>query len=174
MKICFLMIVFNGDAVLREALEPLLSLGPVVVAEGPVAYYGKQGWATSTDCTNEILREMLPADRVVHGRWFEKDDQMNATKSLIPEDTTHVWMVDSDEVWKPRDLEAVLGELDSWDSVSFKPITFFGGFDRVLTGFEQRFVWYRVQRWYPGAQWLAHRPPTVLSPEGRPWRDYRH
>lgn len=173
-KITFCMIVLNGDAVLRECLAALLPYGKVVVAEGPVGFFARQGIRTSTDRTNDILRELVGPENVIHSQFREKDQMMNAVNHLIPDDTTHVWMVDSDEVWRPSDIEAVIAQLDEYDSVAFKPDTFFGGFDHILTGFEQRFTWYRIQRWYPGAKWATHRPPTVLSPDGKPWRECRH
>jgi hypothetical protein len=100
---------------------------------------------------------------------------MNAAIHLIPKDTTHVWMVDSDEIWTPDSIQRTISHLDYFDSVSFKPITFFGGFERTLGGFETRFEWIRIQRWYEGARWKTHRPPTVLAPDGIPWREHgRH
>lgn len=173
-NVTFQLIVFNSDYVLEQVLAPLLEVGNVVVVEGPVAYYQKKGFSTSTDRTNAILKQYLKPSQVIHGQWKEKDEMMRAAEARIPADTTHVWMVDADEVWTPSALNRVLKQLDDYDSVSFTPWTFYGGFDRVLTGFEVKSKWYRVQRWYPGAHWKTHRPPTVLHQDKRPMREHRH
>ncbi len=175
-RVCFVMLVYQGDYVLRECLQSILPYGKVVVAEGAVSYFRERGYpATSTDYTNKILEEMVGEENVVHGTsWQEKDDMMRGIEHLIPEDTTHCWMVDSDEIIYPETMQAVLSQLDEFDSATLKPYTFFGGFDRTLSGFEERFDWYRIQRWYPGATWASHRPPTVNAPDGNPWREHRN
>lgn len=171
-RVTFLVLAFNADAFLEPVLESILPFGEVRVVEGPVAYFARAGYQTSTDRTNEILHDLVGANNVVHGTWSEKDEMMNAAR--IPAGTEFVWMVDADEVWEPHVLARVLAHLDEYDSVSFKPWTFFGGFERVLTGFELRAEWIRLQRWHERAQWRTHRPPTVLDPQGRPYRQARH
>lgn len=174
-NVTFQIIVFNGDYVLEQVLAPLLEVGNVVVVEGPVKYFQDKGFRTSTDNTNDILEQYLPARNILHGQWKEKDEMMSAGEKMIPDDTTHVWMVDSDEVWERAALRRVMMQLDAYDSVSFLPWTFYGGFNRILTGFELRHKWYRIQRWYPGAHWATHRPPTVLHPsDQRPMREHAH
>ena len=175
-KLTFQMIVFNSDYVLEPVLESILAFGDVVVTEGPVQYYVDQGYTTSTDRTNEILADMVGEENVVHGQWAEKTEMMNAAVHLIPEDTTHVFMVDADEVWKGRDIGKIMECLrDGVNSMSFKMWSFFAGFDRYITGFEENFEVHRVKRWYPGARWAEHRPPTVLAPSGEsPYPKLRH
>lgn len=173
-QVTFQMVVFNGDYVLEQVLEPLLLFGDVIVTEGPVAYYTQRGYKSSTDRTNEILHQFIKPRHILHGQWQEKDAMMCAGADRIPRGTTHVWMVDADEVWEPAAIRRVLELLDNFDSVSFKPHTFYGGFERVLSGFEMEQTWYRIQRWYPGAQWRTHRPPTVLHSDGKPMREHRH
>lgn len=174
MKICFQMLVFQSNYVLSECLKSILPYGRVVVCEGPVAYWQQRGYTTSTDGTNEVLHRLLSDENIVHGRWVEKDEMMNAVLHLIPGDTTHVWMVDSDEVWSSPCIEKIMPILDNYDSVSFRPYSFYGGFDRYMCGFEEDYEWHRIQRWYPGAKWGTHRPPTVNAPDGKPWREHRH
>lgn len=174
-NVTFQLIVFNGDYVLEDVLAPLVELGNVIAVEGPVKYYQSKGFHTSTDKTNQILSTYLPDRNIIHGQWKEKDEMMRAGGKLVPKNTTHVWMVDADEVWERASLRRVMERLDSYDSVAFKPLTFYGGFERVLTGFETDAMWYRIQRWYPGANWHTHRPPTVLHPDDqRPMREHRH
>jgi hypothetical protein len=173
-KVCFVQIVFQSNFVLSECLRSIIPFGKVVVAEGPVKYWQDRGYATSTDGTNDVLHSLLPNENIVHGVWPEKDEMMNAIVHLIPEDTTHVFMCDSDEVWPRENLQRILGMMDDYDSMSFKPYSFFGGFSRYMTGFEENYEWHRVQRWTPGSKWATHRPPTILAPDGRPWREHRH
>lgn len=172
--VIFQMCVFNGDYVLEPVLQTLRPFGRVLVCEGPVGYWQERGFKTSTDATNEILHAMLPASDIVHGQFAEKDEMMRSVEHLIPPGTSHVWMVDSDEVYPAPLVEQILRDVDELDSVEFKPHTFFGGFERVLTGFELRAKWQRIQRWHKGATWHSHRPPTVLAPDGQPYHTKRH
>jgi len=171
-NVMFQMIVFNGERHLEAVLDTLLPFGDVYVTEGPVTYYQSLGFTQSTDRTLEILHDRLPEDQIVSGQWKEKDEMMNAIK--IPDDTEYVWMFDADELMHPRDIQRMFNLLNiaKPPSVSFKAWSFFGGFNRYMTGFEEEFEVHRIQRWYPGAGWATHRPPTVLDPQSRkPWRE---
>lgn len=175
-KICWQMLVYNGNFVLEECLKTILPYGKVVVTEGPVSYFAKNGKTTSDDGTNEVLSRLVGDENIVHGVWDEKDSMQNAVLHLIPKDTNFVWLVDSDEIYFPEDIESIIGLLltDKYDSVAFKANSFYAGFSRRMTGFEENFEIHRIQRWYPGARWKTHRPPTVLAPDGKPWREHRH
>lgn len=172
-KVAFQIIAFESDEVLEPCLKSIAPYGPIVATEGPVAYWHKQGYMTSGDRTNDLLRKYCGGN-VAHGQWKEKDEMMQVGARMIPQDTTHVWMVDCDEIWKAEDVEKVISMLDDYDSMAFKPYSFFGGFERYMTGFEEDFSWQRIQRWYPGATWVTHRPPTVLAEDGAKWSSHRH
>lgn len=174
MKVCFCGIVFNGDFILEEAIRTFQPYGKVVFVEGPVKYYRDRGYLTSLDDTNNILARN--SVDVIHGQWQEKDDEARAVSQLIPLDTDFVWWIDADEVYQDKTIEQVLKLLQTneWDAMSFKAMSFYGGFDRVMTGFESEFETHRIQRWYPNAAWSGHRPPTVNAPDGRPWREHRY
>jgi glycosyltransferase involved in cell wall biosynthesis len=171
-KVAFGMIVFNGDFVLRQCLEAAYPFASqILVAEGPVGYWQKQGFTTSTDRTNEILRSFPDPEKkitVVHGTYAEKDQQCNAYVQHIRPDADYVWNLDSDEMYKPEDIAAVatLLEQEHYTSVGFKSFCFFGGFDRCLGGFEERNQVYRIKKIYPGSKWLTHRPPTIVHAQG--------
>lgn len=167
-KITFGMIVFNGEFVLKQCLEAIYPYAyQIVIAEGPVAYWQKQGFTTSLDKTNEILKTFPDPDKkivVTHGQFSEKDEQCNAYMKLINPECDYVWHIDSDEIFKPEDIEKVIGliEKDQYTSVGFKSISFFGGFDNFLTGFEQKSEFIRIQKVYLGSYWKTHRPPTMV------------
>ena len=173
-RVTFGIIVLNGMPWLEPCKQSIAPYGPIVCAEGPVEWWATQGRTTSTDGTNEVLNKFgIPT---VHGTFAEKDEESNAYMPLVPEDTEFLFMCDSDEIWDAGTLEGIFKALDSGDvdSMAFSPHTFYGGFERVLCGFEEEFQWHRVQRWYPGAKWATHRPPAINAPDGRPWREHRH
>lgn len=172
-RVVFQMIVFNSDYVLPQVLESVLPYGKVIATEGPVRYWQKRGYTTSTDKTNVILNQYgIPT---LHGQWPEKDAMVNAGLERIPDDTEYLWALDADEVWPARTIEKVLELLSTGiDSMSFKPYSFYGGFERIMGGFEEDFEWHRIQRWYPGALWQTHRPPTIMALDGKPWRQHLH
>jgi len=174
MKVTFVLIVFNSDHVLEPCLRSVLPFGDVVAAEGPVEFWQRQGFTHSTDMTNAILSQYnIPT---VHGKWDEKTEEANAAITLVPPDTDFVWCVDADEIWKAKDLDVIFDILstDKFDSISFKATSFYGGFDRYMTGFEENFEVHRIQRYYPGARFATHRPPTINAPDGHPWRKHAH
>ncbi len=172
MKVTFAGIVFNGDHFLEQVIRAVKPFGTVVFVEGPTAHYQKLGFKKSSDRTNRILEDLrIP---VIHGCWEEKDEEAAATARLIPEDTDFVWWIDSDEVWDTKDIQRILALLETgqYDSVAFKTWSYFAGFEYVVSGWERAQPFHRIQRWYPGAQWATHRPPTVNDPKtSKPWRE---
>lgn len=171
-KITFGMIVFNGNYVLQECLESVYPYAhQILVAEGPVSYWQSQGFTTSTDGTNDILHEFYDPDnkiKITHGQFNEKNEQCNAYMKDLAQDSDYIWNLDSDEIFKPEDVEKIVKILCKYQptSVGFKSISFYGGFDHYLTGFEEGAEFKRIGRVYPGAQWATHRPPTIANP---PW-----
>ena len=175
MKITFGMIVFNGDQVLEEAIASVYPYAhQILVAEGPVGYWQGQGYATSMDNTNDILDNFPDPDKkikIVHSRYLEKDDQCNAYMEFLDDETDYIWNLDCDEVFKPEDIEKVINllETERYTSVGFKSLSFYGGFDRYLTGFEENAEFMRIRKVYPGSYWQTHRPPTIAHKINDPW-----
>jgi hypothetical protein len=167
MKITFGIIVLNGDYVLEEALKSIYPYAhQILIAEGPVTYWQQQGITTSTDRTNEIIDNFPDPDNkitIVHGKFKEKDDQCNAYMTHLKDDTDYVWNLDSDEIFLPEDIEKIMNllEKEKYTSVGFKSLTFYGGFDNQLTGFEENAEFIRIRKVYPGSYWKTHRPPTM-------------
>ena len=172
MKIAVGMIVFNGNYVLKEVLESVYPfVDQILVAEGPVKFWQEQGYTTSGDGTNQVLHDFADPDnkiKIVHGQFDEKDDQCNAYMEYLDDDIDYIWNLDSDEVFKPEDIKLLLQILNSnlisgnaFTSVGFKSVTFYGGFDDVLGGFEEGAEFIRLRKVYPGSYWSTHRPPTI-------------
>lgn len=174
-KITFGMIIFESDYVLQQCIEQVYPFAhSIVIAEGPVTYWQNLGRTTSTDRTNDIINNFYDPDKkikIVHGMFNEKDDQCRAYINLIPDDTDYLWNLDADEVYKTEDLKNIISFLDTEQptSLGVQSCTFYGGFDRYLTGFEQytdNFL--RIFRYIPGSTWLTHRPPTMKYPYNIP------
>jgi hypothetical protein len=169
LNIAFGMIVFEGDYVLKECLESVYPYAKqILIAEGPVKYWQDRGRTTSTDNTNKILDSFPDPEnkiKIVHGQFAEKDDQCKAYLKFIDDDIDYIWNLDSDEVYKPSDIEKIIKilEEEKYTSVGVKSCSFYGGFDRFIGGFEEKTDnFLRIFKFYKGATWLTHRPPTIL------------
>lgn len=167
MKVAVGMIVFNGNYVLKEALESIYPhVSQILISEGPVSFWQSQGYTTSTDGTNDVLNEFYDPEKklkVIHGQFSEKDEQCNAYMSNLNDDADYIWNLDSDEVFKSEDVETIFKLLKErkYTSVGFKSCSFYGGFDNTLGGFEENAEFIRIRKVYPGSYWKTHRPPTI-------------
>lgn len=166
------MIVFEGDYVLKECLEQVYPFASqILIAEGPVAYWQKIGKKTSEDNTNSIINSFPDPENkisVVHGQYYEKDDQCKAYMKNINPNIDYIWNLDSDEVYKSDDLEKMMDFLSNENptSVGVRSCSFYGGFNHYLTGFELKTDnFLRIFKYVNGATWLTHRPPTIAYPE---------
>ena len=171
MKIAFGMIVFEGDYVLKQCLEQVYPFASqILIAEGPVSYWQRQGRTTSLDNTNQILDSFPDPEnkiKIVHGQFNEKDDQCRAYMQHINEDIDYIWNLDSDEIYTTNDLKKIISFLSKENptSVGIRSCSFYGGFDNYLTGFElNRDNFLRIFRYTKGSTWLTHRPPTIKYP----------
>jgi hypothetical protein len=172
MKIAFGMIIFEGDYVLKECLEQVYPFATqILISEGPVNYWQRQGRTTSLDDTNKILHDFPDPEnkiKIIHGKFNEKDDQCKAYMKFINDDIDYIWNLDSDEVYKTEDLEKIIKLLkeEQPTSVGIRSCSFYGGFNHFLTGFElNRDNFLRIFKYTKGATWLTHRPPTIKYPD---------
>ena len=170
-KMSFGMIVFNGDFVLKENLETIYPYAhEIVISEGPVMHYQKMGHTVSTDKTVDIIKNFPDPEnkiKLIQGVWANKNDMCHAFLAKMTGE--YVWHVDSDEIYRPEDIEKVLDYLDknkdSCYSMSFKLNSFYGGLDYKITGFEETFEVHRIKKIIPGkSKWKTHRPPTMIWP----------
>lgn len=166
-KLAFGMIVFNGNYVLKQCLESIYPFAnQIMIAEGPVNYWQKQGFKTSTDGTNEVIDNFPDPEhkiQIIHSQYPEKGDQCNAYMKFLRDDNNYIWNVDCDEIFKPQDIETVIELLEQhkYTNVGFQSLSFFGGFDHYLTGFEENAEFLRICKVFPGARWKSHRPPRI-------------
>ena len=181
MRITAAMIVLNGDHVLEESIKSIYDhVDEIVIAEGPVRYWQDRGLTTSTDRTNEILDNFEDPDRkirIIHSQYEEKDQQFSAALSLMTKQPDYLIQVDSDEVWTNESLLNLKKLLETQRpiSVGVHSNTFVGGFDRVISGFEEKTDnFLRVFRWESGCRFITHRPPTIQYANGEMTRGRGH
>lgn len=172
MKVAFGMIVFQSDFVLKECLDSIYPFASqILVAEGPVDFFYNKGFETSSDETNSILDGYDDRDKkitIVHGHWKEKDEECNAYMKYLNDDIDYLWQVDSDEIYKEEDVANIISLLEKENptSVGVKPISFYGGLNKYITGFEQNVDnFLRIFKVTPGCSWKTHRPPTIRYPQ---------
>jgi glycosyltransferase involved in cell wall biosynthesis len=180
-KVTFGIIVFNGEPFTHYCLRSLYTFAyEIIVVEG--ATVSASAIATpdghSTDDTLETLRRFKDEeDRedkvqivVRDGFWSEKNEQSQAYAERATGD--YLWQVDIDEFYKVKDIQCILKMLQKdpdITSVSFKQITFWGGFNYVTDGWYLRRgaeIYHRLFKWGPGYCYATHRPPTVYDPQG--------
>lgn len=187
-RITFGIIVLNGEPFTRYNLRSLYPFAyEIIVVEGavPAAANIATPDGHSTDGTLETLYRFKAEEDsenkvqivVRDGFWSEKDEQSQAYAERATGD--YLWQVDIDEFYKPEDMRAVLEMLrddPEITAVSFKMITFWGGFDYITDGWylqQGAEIYHRLFKWGPGYRYVAHRPPTVHDPQGQDLREIK-
>ncbi|RMD60169.1 MAG: glycosyltransferase family 2 protein [Nitrospirae bacterium] len=187
-KITFGIIVLNGEPFTRYCLRSIYPFAhEIIVVEG--ANRASASIATpdghSTDGTLRVLKtfkeEEDTEDKLkiitTEGFWSEKDEQSMAYAERVTGD--YLWQIDIDEFYHPHDMEGVIRMLEddhSISTISFKQITFWGGFDYITDGWYLRIGaenCHRLFKWGPGYRYIKHRPPTVVDEKGRDLRSIR-
>ncbi len=180
-RISFGIIVLNGEPFTGYNLRALYPFAhQIIVVEGAVE--AAAAIATpdghSRDGTLETLyrfkAEEDPQDKVEiitrDGFWSEKDEMSRAYARRATGD--YLWQVDIDEFYMPDDMQAVvdmLAEDPGITAVSFRQLTFWGGFDYIVNSWylqDGAEIYHRVFKWGPGYTYATHRPPTVLDDRG--------
>lgn len=187
-RVTFGVIVLNGEPFTRYCLRSLYPFAhQIIVVEGAASAAASLATPDghSTDGTLEALdsfkAEEDPEGKlqivIKDGLWSEKDEQSQAYAERATGD--YLWQVDIDEFYKPEDMRAVLHMLRGDPQitvVSFKQISFWGGFDYIVDGWYLRRgaeIYHRLFRWGPGYQYVTHRPPTIQDPQGRDLRQLK-
>lgn len=188
-RISFGMIVLNGEPFLRYNLRALYPFAhQIIVVEGaaPAAASVASPRGHSLDGTLETLwdfkeREDCEGKLTIvtaeeegypDGFWpGEKDEQSQAYARRATGD--YLWQVDADEFYRSEDMKQVLDLLASQPEISgvgFPQLQFWGGFSCTVDGWFQRRHLPEIRRlfrWGPGYRYHCHRPPTVLTAEGK-------
>lgn len=179
-KVDFAMIVHNGQPFFELNLKNIYSFANrIIVVEGPVRRYREMGFGPSSDGTLEVLATFPDPERKIvfeSGFFEEKDDMVRRQERHF--NGQWVWCCDADEFFHHDDMRKVLAWLEQHPecySMSFRLLSFYGGFERTIGGFEAGFETHRLFRLSPGAKWLTHRPPTLVwTPTGRTCREMGH
>jgi glycosyltransferase involved in cell wall biosynthesis len=181
MRLTAAMIVLNGDHVIEHALKSIYDhVDEILIAEGPVKYWQSVGVNSSTDGTLSIIQNFsdpLKKIKLISSQYEEKDQQFSAALSLMSKKTDYLIQVDADEVWTNdslKNLKLLLKEREPV-SVGVHSHTFVGGFERVLSGFEEKTDnFLRVFKWEDGCKFVTHRPPTLVYRDGNKTRGRGH
>lgn len=160
-------IVLNGGFFLKQVLESVYPFAHAIcIAEGPVKWWFDNGMDESIDDTMDIIRSFPDPQkkiRYTQGVYAEKTEQCRAWFNLVPSDTDYILCNDADEVHTPQNLELLIKYLETSDptSIGFKSDSFYGGFDRIIGGFERDHSFKRVLKYIPGCHYRTHRQPTL-------------
>jgi hypothetical protein len=129
------------------------------------------------DIENKLI--IVTAEQEGHsdGFWTEKSEMSQAYANKAT--GNYLWQVDSDEFYKPEDMQAVIKMLESDPTimeVSFRTLTFWGGLDYKVDGTLLRLGDQDVHRlfsWSHGYSYSTHRPPTVVDEHGNNIKDIK-
>lgn len=170
-KIDFTFIVHNGQPFIELNLKNIYSFAnKIIIIEGPVKYYKDVlNYGESVDGTIEMIKSFPDPDNKIileQGLWEEKDNMVKAQEKYFNGD--YIWAIDADEFYKHEDIKKIFNYLDNNPecySMSFRLRSFYGGFDRYISGFEENFEVHRIKKIIPRkSHWVTHRPPTMNWP----------
>ena len=178
-KISVGIIVLNGGFFLKQVLESVYPFAHAIcIAEGPVTWWANNGVTESNDDTMHIINSFPDPHKkikVARGIYKEKDEQCRAWFNLVPSDTDYILCNDSDEIHTPENMEMLIRflEMTSPTSVGFKSDSFYGGFERIIGGFERDHSFKRVLKYEPNCIYRTHRQPTLarFNEEDDKWED---
>lgn len=164
-KICVSMIVYNSDFVLKQCLESIYPfVNQIIVNNAKVNYW--QNNPIKEDETKEILLNFPDPENKLTVIFEDGAEKTSLCQSIMPHirpDTTHLWCLDSDEIFKPEDIYKIKNVLRERNpnSIGFQSNTFYGGFDYILGGFEREHSFKRLLKYEHGCTYVNHRPPTL-------------
>ena len=181
-KITFGIIVLNGEPFTKYCLRSLYPFAhEIIVVEGASekASVISTPDGHSKDGTLEALYQFKAEEdkedkvKIItrDGFWSEKDEQSQAYARLAT--GNYLWQVDIDEFYKPEDMQRIIQMLSDDPGItamSFKIITFWGGFDYITDGWYLRRgaqIYHRLFKFGEGYKYITHRPPTVIDSSGR-------
>ncbi|MEJ2705846.1 MAG: methyltransferase domain-containing protein [Sedimentisphaerales bacterium] len=173
-RISFIMIVLNGIPFIEYSLKSIYEFAhEVIIVEGAVekCMFAANPDGSSKDGTVEFIKSFPDPQRkikIVQGRWPEKREMQNEALRHVTGD--YVWLIDSDEVYKPEhltEIKRILTNDPSITQVNFIPDNFWKGLDYIFVSdrfFEPACHYRRLFKYVPGAVFTSHRPPTMTWP----------
>jgi len=175
MKISYVMIVLNGMPFIQASLESIYrSAHEIIIVEGAieVCKFSANETGSSQDDTIACIRDFPDPEKkikLILGGWGCKDKLTMQNRALKDVTGDYVWLVDSDEVYKEQDIEFICKKLQHTSSIStvvLPAIHFWKGIQYIIDSKKLDAVGvHRIFRFYPGAQFISHRPPKMLLPK---------
>ncbi|MHC5060099.1 MAG: glycosyltransferase [Planctomycetota bacterium] len=184
LKFSFIMIVLNGMPFIEYSLRAIYDFAhEIIIAEGAVAdcMFAAKPDGSSRDGTVEFIKSFPdPQNKIklIQAKWPEKCEMQNEALKHVTGD--YVWLIDSDEVYKRSDLEKInqlLRKDPSITQVNFIPDNFWKGLDYIFVSpmfFEHPHHYRRLFKYVPGAQFITHRPPTMVWPDSSVTTEQMH
>ena len=88
----------------------------------------------------------------------------------------YLWQIDIDEFYTDSDIKFIielLGNKPEITTISFKQLSFWGGFDYISDGLYLRSggeIFHRLFKWGEGYKYISHRPPTIVNEKNQDLR----
>lgn len=183
-RFSFVMIVLNGMPFIEYSLRSIYDFAhDIIIVEGAVkdCLAAARPDGSSRDGTVEFLRSFPDPQkkiRLIQGLWPEKCQMQNKALEFVTGD--YVWLIDSDEVYKPQDLQTLRDLLDkdpTITQVNFIPDNFWKGLDYIFVSprfFQTDHHTRRLFKYVPGAVFTTHRPPTLVWPGSNQTTEQMH
>jgi len=171
MKISYVMIVLNGMPFIEASLKSIYdSAYEIIIVEGAVkqCMFAANPDGSSKDGTVEFIKAFPDPKKkikLIQGIWPEKCEMQNKAVKIATGD--YIWLVDSDEVYKKKDIEVIIGMLDADPTITqinFSLFHFWKGFEYVLSSpiLKSHPGFFRVFKLDKPCYFTTHRPPTFL------------
>ncbi|MHC4616154.1 MAG: glycosyltransferase [Planctomycetota bacterium] len=173
-RFSFVMIVLNGMPLIEYSLKSIYDFAhEIIIVEGAVrdCMFAANPDGSSMDGTAEFIKSFPdPANKIklIQGKWPEKCEMQNEALKYVT--GSHVWLIDSDEVYTRQGLEKIreiLKQDPSITQVNLIPENFWKSLDHTVVSarfFEHAHHYRRLFKYVPGAVFTSHRPPTMVWP----------
>lgn len=177
----FIYIVLNGMPFIEHSINSIYKLAEkIIIVHGSIKnsieFSLKSG--ASIDGTGFFLKNYHDPEKkvlLINGKWNEKVDMHNA--ALKEAKTNWIWLIDSDEVYFPSDIEKLCKLINSNPNltrVDFIPINFWKTDGYVIDSdvlFRPEHHYRRVFKLSDNDYFITHRPPTLASHKGLDFKD---
>lgn len=175
--ISVIMIVLNGMPFIKYSIKALYEyVKEIIIVEGCVknCKFAANPDGSSTDGTVAFIKNYPDPEnkiKLIQGMWEEKCDMQDEALEKVTGD--YVWLVDSDEIYKKKDIEAILQLLSNDSEITevrirgysfWKDINYYVQSDKFV---HPVWAFRRLFKFYPGSTFIQHRPPRLMWPDGK-------